>query len=211
MAGTGYHHGDLKNALIQAGVDILAREGVHGLSLRKVAKKAGVSHTAPYSHFKDKQGLIAAISTEGYNSIRARVERVWQAHQDEPLTLLALTAWEYVQFAIDDPDLFKLTFSGVVEKEQDYPALVQAAGESFTRLTQIVERCQASGVLRPGPLDLSALSVWGAIHGLVLLRLDGQVSHKLLERIGWQEMLIFVLNELTLVEIPRNILEAAEG
>ena len=61
-----YHHGDLKNALIKAGADILSNEGVSALSLRKVARKAGVSHAAPYAHFTDKQALIAAISTEGY-------------------------------------------------------------------------------------------------------------------------------------------------
>lgn len=209
MAGTAYHHGDLKNALIQAGVEILAREGVHGLSLRKVAKKAGVSHTAPYSHFSDKQGLIAAISTEGYNRIRVRVERVWRAYENEPLKLLARTAWEYVQFAMEDPDLFKITFSGVVEKEQDYPALVEAAGESFNRLVRIVQRGQESGVLRPGAPDLCALSVWGAIHGMVLLRLDGQISHTVLERTGWQEMLLFTLRQFVLVKIPDEILNAA--
>jgi AcrR family transcriptional regulator len=62
MTETTYHHGDLKNALIQAGMEILAEEGLGSLSLRKVAKQAGVSHAAPYAHFNDKQALIAAIS-----------------------------------------------------------------------------------------------------------------------------------------------------
>ena len=69
MSTKNYHHGDLKNALINAGVEILAGDGVGGLSLRKVAKQAGVSHAAPYAHFADKQALIAAISTEGYKKI----------------------------------------------------------------------------------------------------------------------------------------------
>jgi len=69
-----YHHGDLKNALISAGVEILAREGIGALSLRKVAKKAGVSHSAPYAHFKDKQALIAAISIEGFKKLLAELQ-----------------------------------------------------------------------------------------------------------------------------------------
>ena len=202
-----YHHGDLKNALIQAGIDILAHEGVHGLSLRKVARKAGVSHSAPYSHFTDKQGLIAAISTAGYDRIRESVERVSKVYQDDPLQLLVRTGWEYVQFALDDPDLFKITFSGVVEKEKDYPALVEAAQKSFGLFVQIVARCQAEGILRAGPVDLTALGVWASIHGMLILRLDGQVSHTILENNSWQQMLIHSLGQLTLVPIPNNILE----
>ena len=73
MAKKQYHHGDLKNALIHAGIAILAKEGVGGLSLRKVAARAGVSHAAPYAHFADKQALIAAISTEGFRLVYDRI------------------------------------------------------------------------------------------------------------------------------------------
>jgi AcrR family transcriptional regulator len=202
-----YHHGDLKNALIQAGIDILAHEGVHGLSLRKVARQAGVSHAAPYSHFADKQGLIAAISTAGYDRIRESVERVSQAYEHDPLQLLVRTGWEYVQFALEDPDLFRITFSGVVEKEKDYPALVEAAQKSFGLFVQIVAGCQAEGILRAGPADLTALCVWASIHGILILRLDGQVSHTILENNSWQQMLIHALRQLSLVPIPDNILD----
>ncbi len=77
-----YHHGDLKNALIKAGVEILAKDGVSGLSLRKVALRAGVSHSAPYSHFADKQALIAAISTEGFRQLYEKVSMVAEANKD---------------------------------------------------------------------------------------------------------------------------------
>jgi AcrR family transcriptional regulator len=201
-----YHHGDLKNALIEAGIEILASEGVHALSLRKVALKAGVSHAAPYAHFVDKQALIAAISTAGYQKVQQRVERVLREYAKDPLRLLVRTGWEYVQFAITEPEHFKITFSGVVEKEKDYPALVEAAQHSFELLTEVVARCQAAGVLRPGTTDLMAVSVWGAIHGFVMLSLEGQVPHTVLERGDWQAMLIFTLSQLTLVPIPLDIL-----
>jgi AcrR family transcriptional regulator len=201
-----YHHGDLKNALIEAGIEILASEGVHALSLRKVAQRAGVSHAAPYAHFADKQALIAAISTAGYQKIQNCVERVWQENQDDPLRLLVRTAWEYVQFAVNEPAHFKITFSGVVEKEQDYPALLEATQKTFALLTQIVARCQQARIIRPGPADLVAVSVWGAIHGLVTLRLEGQVPHTVLEGRDWQELLIFTLTPLLQVHIPKNIL-----
>jgi AcrR family transcriptional regulator len=207
MVEKSYHHGDLKNALIQSGIEVLAQEGAHGLTLRKVARTAGVSHAAPYSHFADKQALIAAISTEGYNRIRIRVEKVLQDNGQNALHLLVRTAWEYVQFALDDPELFKITFSGVVEKEKDYPALVESSQRSFGLLVLIVERCQKAGVLRAGPLDLTALGVWAAIHGLVILCLDGQVSHTILEQNSWQELLFFSLGQIMIVPIPDGILD----
>ena len=79
-----YHHGDLKNALIKAGIEILAQEGVGELSLRKVAQKAGVSHTAPYAHFTDKQALIAAISTEGFRLLHGQVAAATHMYADDP-------------------------------------------------------------------------------------------------------------------------------
>ena len=69
MTSNTYHHGNLKEALIAAGLEILSEQGVEGLSLRKVAKKVGVSHTAPYNHFSDKQALLAAISTAGHEQL----------------------------------------------------------------------------------------------------------------------------------------------
>src|SRR3989304_5420550 len=119
-----YHHGDLKNALIKAGVEILAKEGVNGLSLRKVAKKAGVSHAAPYSHFADKQALIAAISTEGFRQLYGSVSKVAGKYNTIPSRQLVEAAWTYVQFALDDRDRFKVMFSGVLEKEKEYPEFV---------------------------------------------------------------------------------------
>ena len=201
-----YHHGDLKNALIAAGIEILAKQGVHALSLRQVALKAGVSHAAPYAHFADKQALIAAISTAGYLKVEEHVKRVMREYGNRPIQLLVHTGWEYVQFAITEPEHFKITFSGVVEKEKDFPALVEAAQKSFNLLTQVIAKCQAAGVLRPGPADLMAVSVWGAIHGFVMLSLEGQVPHTVLERNDWKEMLIFTLGQMTLVPIPEDIL-----
>ena len=206
MPEKAYHHGDLKNALIAAGIEILAIEGVHALSLRKVAQRAGVSHAAPYAHFADKQALIAAISTAGYQKVQERVECVLHVYGDDPVQLLVRTGWEYVQFALAEPEHFKITFSGVVEKEQDYPALVEAAKRSFELLTQVVAKCQSAGVLRLGPADLMSVSVWGAIHGFVTLILEGQVSHTILERHAWQEMLIFTLSQMTLMPISADIL-----
>ena len=196
-----YHHGDLKNALIRAGIEILSKEGVGALSLRKVASQAGVSHAAPYAHFADKQALIAAISTAGYQKIHERIVQVQEQYSADPLNLFVESSWAYVAFALDEPDHFKITFSGVVEKEKDYPAFVEIVQKNYETLTQIVTTCQQAGILGPGPADLMAVSVWGQIHGFVSLLLEGQISHNLLEKFSVREMFIFTLNQVARVKI----------
>lgn len=193
-----YHHGDLKNALIQAGVEILAKDGVSGLSLRKVALKAGVSHSAPYAHFVDKQALIAAISTEGFRQLYERVSGVTEKYKSQPTKQLIEVAWAYVQFAMDDPDRFKVMFSAVLEKEKEYPEFVTESQRNFQLVKMIVEANQASGQLRSGPSELIALSAWGIVHGFVMLLLEGQIPHAVLDQISLRKLLEFQLNQITL-------------
>lgn len=193
-----YHHGDLKNALIKAGVEILAKDGVSGLSLRKVAMRAGVSHAAPYSHFADKQALIAAISTEGFRQLHERVSGVAEEYKSQPEKQLVEAAWAYVQFALDDPDRFKVMFSGVLEKEKEYPDFVAESQRNFQLVKMIVEANQASGVLRSGASDLVALSAWGIVHGFIMLLLEGQISHTVLEKMSLRELVEFQLKQIML-------------
>jgi AcrR family transcriptional regulator len=201
MAERKYHHGDLKNALIEAGAEILAQEGVKGLSLRKVASRAGVSHAAPYAHFADKQALIAAISTEGYRKLYERIAAAVRRFQGNPPRQLFEAGWAYVQFALDAPAHFKVTFSGVVEKEKEYPAFVEMSMKSFDLVVQIVEACQAAGALKAGAPDVLAVSVWSLVHGFASLLIEGQISHTVLDRMKARDLLAFLLNQVACVEI----------
>ena len=206
-----YHHGDLKNALIKAGADILSKEGVSALSLRKVAQQAGVSHAAPYAHFADKQALIAAISTEGYKKLYEQIAQVAEQYRSDPLRRLVESSWAYVQFALNEPDHFKVTLSGMIEKEQEYPAFVEAAQQTFNLVVDIVAQGQQAGLLRQGAPDLTAVSVWALIHGLVTLLLENQISHTVLNRYTVREMFIFTLNQITLVELDANTFALTDG
>jgi len=195
-----YHHGDLKNALIKAGVEILSKDGVSGLSLRKVATKAGVSHAAPYSHFADKQALIAAISTEGFRQLYERINSVAKKNKTKPSRQLSEVAWAYVQFAMDDRDRFKVMFSGVLEKEKEYPEFVAESQRNFQLVRRIIEANQVAGVLSSGSPDLVALSAWGIVHGFVMLLLDGQIPHTVLEQKSLRELVEFQLEQIMLKE-----------
>lgn len=197
-----YHHGDLKNALIKAGIEILAQEGVGELSLRKVAQKAGVSHTAPYAHFTDKQALIAAISTEGFRLLHGQVAAATHMYADDPARQLMETAWTYVQFALHDPDQFKIMFSSVLEKEKEYPDFVAMSQSNFQQVVVVILACQQAGILRAGPPELMTVTVWGAVHGLIALLLEGQIPHAVLDQFSVREILLFTLNQLSLVMIP---------
>ena len=200
-----YHHGNLKNALIQAGIEILAEEGVTGLSLRRVAKRAGVSHTAPYSHFADKQALVAAISTEGYRKLFEQLTLAELEFGSDPLKKLVEVAWCYVQFAVNDPAHFKITFSGVIEKEKDYPAFVDISQQSFAFIVEMVTECQSASILRAGPSDLIAVHLWGAIHGFATLLIEDQLSSAVIETYALRKMLISMLNLMSEVEISASI------
>lgn len=176
-----YHHGDLKNALIQAGIEILSREGIEALSLRKVAKRAGVSHTAPYAHFVDKQALIAAIAAAGYQKLY-NVLYLAQNPQVNASARLMSTAHAYLQFALDEPDHFKITFSGVVEAERNYPEYVEQSKRCFSLVVEVVEQCQADGHFICGDAYLIAVSIWSCIHGFVHLLLANQLPGTLISQ-----------------------------
>lgn len=198
MPAKKYHHGDLENALIQAGVQILSKEGVAGLSLRKVAKRVGVSYAAPYAHFRDRQALIAAISTEGFKRLYAALDAAASAHADDPKQQLVEAALAYVQFAVDNTDIFKIMFSGVLEKEKEYPSFVESSRKSFERVVEIVRACQEAEVLPSAPPELMAVSVWGQVHGVVSLVLEGQVSHTVLHRFSLRDIVLFSLDQVVI-------------
>ncbi len=210
MTSKNYHHGNLKNALIEAGIKILAEEGIGALSLRKVAKQAGVSHAAPYSHFADKQALIAAISTKGHIQIYEKISKIIEKFPNAPLRQLVEASCAYLQFGMDNSDLFRITFSGVVEKEKDYPALVEMTRKNFEIIRQIAHRCNIAGVFVTADENLLAVSLWGTVHGLVSLVQQGQISSDVLNYNTPRELLLFSLNQMSKAPINSQVFPALD-
>ncbi len=193
-----YHHGDLKNALIKAGVEILSKEGIEGLSLRKVAQRAGVSHSAPYSHFPDKQSLIAAISTEGFHQLYDELDTAILAQPNDPKRQLLMGAQAYVRFALNHTDTFKIMFSGVLEKEKEYPAFVEISHKTFQRVVDVVKACQSAGLLKTTSPEMMAVAVWGQVHGIISLALEGQISHSVLDQHAIEDVVSFAIEQMLL-------------
>jgi AcrR family transcriptional regulator len=204
MKKNSYHHGNLKNALIEAGIQVLADEGLKGLSLRKVARIANVSHAAPYAHFTDKQALIAAISTEGFRLLYERIQQTIEHFTGDPLRQLVETSWAYVSFAISNPSHFKIIFSGIVEEEWKYPSLIELSQASFQQLNTIVESCKAQGILQSESAEVSALAIWSQMHGLASLILERKLPNEQLEQIPKKALVVAFLQHMIKVEIPHE-------
>lgn len=203
-----YHHGDLKNALIQAGIAILTEEGVGGLSLRKAARKAGVSHSAPYAHFKDKQNLIAAIASDGHKKIFEQFEAIQARHADDPLHQFLSGAWAYMQFGLESPDHYKITFSGIIQDEHSHLEFLEYSQRNMQVLRTIIEQCRNAGILVNNDIDpeLQAVGMWGLLHGLVLLIIQGQLPGRLIKTTQPKDMLIAALQQLVRVPINKKML-----
>ena len=170
-----YHHGDLRNALIAAARVLLTEEGVGGLDLRKVARRAGVSHAAPYRHFADKQALLAAIAEDGFQQLGARVSKALDGAGNEPQRRLLALAWAYVEFALDNPAHMREMFSGLTIDRATYPSLYAASKVPFTLTIAAITQGQEAGALAAGDPIHRTLAVWSQIHGLAMLLLEDQI------------------------------------
>lgn len=187
----------------------MAAEGVYGLTLRKVARRAGVSHNAPYAHFEDKQALIAAIALEGHLKIHTLIEKVIARHPDEPLKQLVNLAWAYVQFGLETPAHYKITFSGLIENEKNYPSFVEVSQSSLQLLQNIVGDCKQAGVLnvKDQPVGLLAVTAWSVIHGLVSLTIEGQVPTRIRQQTPPKTMVIAALQQLVCVPVNEKMID----
>ena len=174
MPSKNYHHGNLKEALIRAGLDILSEKGIEGLSLRKVARLVGVSHTAPYNHFSDKQGLLAAISTAGHEHLHQLLLDTFEKSKIQSSDIISDIAWAYLQFGLANPAKFKLMFSGALEEERAHPEFVAISQKSIVLFEEIIVFCQSKGQLPPGRVEDIAVKLWSLVHGFTYLMLENQ-------------------------------------
>lgn len=174
-AARPYHHGDLRQELLCAAGELLEENNIASLSLRAVAKRVGVSHTAPYRHFKDKESLLAGIASQGFQMLSARLTAAVEAHPGNPADQLQEAGYEYVQLALCHPQCTQLMFSDILPCDDTYPELRTAGENAFTGLKTIIAQGQSKGVFKAGDIEMLSLSVWSGIHGLTLLLIGGNL------------------------------------
>jgi AcrR family transcriptional regulator len=171
-----YHHGDLRHALIEASLALIAEEGFAALTLREVARRAGVTHAAPYRHFADKEALLAAVAEEGFRAMAAQM-RERMDRETGPTQRLFACGVAYVLFAIQHPAHFRVMFGPHFTRRVDHQALAQEGGNAFGLLVQSIIEGQKAGELREGePMPLALMS-WSLVHGLASLLVDGQLQN----------------------------------
>ena len=171
-----YHHGDLRHALIAAALSLLTEEQNWNFSLREVARRAGVSHNAPYNHFRSKQDLLAAAAAAGFDGLRAQMQQA-ASQADTSAAALRAIGVAYVCFGTANPAHYRLMFGTVLTSTEICPPPVvgEAAAAAKDVLRDVLRQGMDEGEFAapPGGLDTAVLSAWSLVHGLTTLLIDG--------------------------------------
>jgi len=171
-----YQHGDLREALIQAGLKLLSTGDPAALTLRAAAQLAGVSHAAPYRHFRDKQALVAAIAERGFRQLTAAMgEELARCSSVRARDRLIALGMGYVRFATSQPASLRVIFGGVLGADEVPAELTAAGDEAYQMLRQEIAAGIGKGELRGGEPDQLALASWSLVHGLSTLIINGAI------------------------------------
>jgi AcrR family transcriptional regulator len=173
-----YHHGDLRQALVNAAVELLTESDVNSLSLRQVARRVGVSHAAPYRHFDDKDALLAVVAEEGFKTFTQYLQTAVEAVPDDPIQQFLGCGRAYVRYALENPTHYRLMFSEFPFCEDRFEPLNQVADGSFEVIVNVIIAGQKQGLFRAGEARTIALGAWTQVHGLALLLLAGRLGMK---------------------------------
>jgi AcrR family transcriptional regulator len=178
-AERGYHHGNLKEALLQAALNLIAQKGAAGFTFADAARMAGVSPAAPYRHFRDRDELLSSIAQRGFEQFEALLTQAWDDGRPDTPTAFQRVGKAYLAFARNEPSFYSAMFESGVPIDSS-PALMAASERAFAIIRAAAERLAAMappGVPRP-PALMMALHIWSMSHGVASLFGRGDAARR---------------------------------
>lgn len=175
----GYHHGNLKEALVQAALGLIAQKGPAGFTFAEAARSAGVSPAAPYRHFRDRDELLASIAQQGFEQFEGALTAAWDDGRPDTPTAFQRVGNAYLAFARENPAYYSAMFESGLPLESN-PALLVASERAFAIIRAASERLVAMappGVPRP-PALMMALHIWSISHGIASLFGRGDAARR---------------------------------
>ena len=175
----GYHHGNLKEALLQAALDLIAKKGAAGFTFADAARLAGVSPAAPYRHFRDRDELLSSIAQRGFEQFEAALTQAWDDGRPDTVTAFERVGKAYLAFARAEPAFYSAMFESGLPVDLN-PALLAASERAFAVIRAAAERLAAlapPGTPRP-PAMMMALHIWSMAHGVASLFARGDAARR---------------------------------
>lgn len=186
-------HGDVRRLVLDAAIKIIETTGAESLSMREVARQAGVSHQAPYHYFKDRIGIFAAISEEGFKGLSRAFQSVQDIHNVTGEAAAKAGFIAYLRFARENVGHFRVMFRGDISAVSTHPATGEAAEDAFNELLQMVARTIGASI-NPEDALTFALMMWSNAHGLSTLVVDGPLARKLPPGADFEAQLMAVID-----------------
>jgi AcrR family transcriptional regulator len=194
-ASRPYHHGDLRQSLIEAACKHLLESGADTLSLRALAREVGVSQTAPYRHFDSKSALFRAIALHGFELLFSETSAVAKQYEDDLEQSIVEIGMAYVGFARRHPEKYQLFFDSSLVDFNESDALVEAGSAAFGVLTMVIQKGIESGVFVDRPVNEVAGALWSSVHGAASLVLSKSSHMKPANRLSPAVQVMHQLSE----------------
>jgi AcrR family transcriptional regulator len=176
----GYHHGNLKEALVRAALELIAEKGPAGFTFADAARWAGVSPAAPYRHYRDREALVADVARRGFEAFAATLERAWDDGRPDVLAAFDRLGKAYLHFAKSEPAFYSAMFEAGIAADSD-PDLREAGERAFAVLRGASEKLVALAPAKERPpAGMVALHIWSMAHGIASLFGRGDAARRTL-------------------------------
>ena len=171
-----YHHGDLRQNILEEALSWIEKESIFSLSLRGIARRIGVSHNAPYRHFPDKESLLVAIAETGFKRLHQTLEYASQNSPNDDKKRVENIGIAYIEYAVKNQAYYRVMFGDLKLEDRKYPALEQTSQKAFNVLFYAIKAGKKNQVfIAEDSLKLAHIC-WSLVHGVSMLVIDGQLT-----------------------------------